>query len=1345
MINYSVNRIDCHGEPMQTRSIECRDRDEAEAIFGKQVRRERDKSIVWEITDWTVTPPRTWTPALSKPDLISRFANCIPWPFLAIAGFIFGRSRFLIWLIFCGVLTNSFGAEIIGTNALLSIDDRIYNRDYVRWNPGNGQTVTLNPPRFSWPYNVYGRIFYGPAGWYTNAFQFQCSYSNDFTAPVVNVRTPYNYYNFIDSFDTNISSTIYWRIGYLTNRTAFTNWSATRTFVISNGAPVWNRGMYASDSFHSTNNTHPRIFFRSNDVAAVASWIRANYPTVYANTTNSAGRLMTNSYWTNFSANPYGTYQWAYTLSDVAWAGYVSENDYYRSNRQAAINYMWSVTNWMTLSGGIGSPGWNDGTPYWMGLLYDWLYNNMTADERTYAVSAMSNHLQYISQNYQFNFGQGGGGWRVYGGNAQIQAESHTFALWAHVAPGVLSMSGDSPTVREYYNAWVNYVLGLGHPWDFDEEGMDRMHGYAQAIMKEYGIGMQWPVLAVTYFEHGWTNHPGFKLLPEFFMWMEPVGYRLAGDDTWGDGGWGYLGQSVNAGVSGYYGTLYADDAARIAHSGEMVTHAQRTIQNKTDGTGWAHTTNVNSISLPLRYYYSLPAATEGTNLSRIFQYGGWAFGYSHHPNSYDAYSNGVAFILAARPHSTDGNHTGPSDSAPEIWAYGAAVTWGGGEYTQNMWNGATARSRNTIGINGRWQSHETGLADTEIPNRSFHGRFEAWRQGENYIYVRGNYLSNYFSNGESGTGDTFGTTKANRHLLFMRSKYFVIYDDLASQSNSIFTWTWQVKQPELSNFWAGGFEYTSSNLYAGRLPITNILRHIAYTNQIGLLCVTSLTAMPLIWKPSDGWTGTAGFAAPNQLLLSNSITVQVTNATPNSVLYYTTNGDTPTTNSAIYGGPLTWSNAITLKVIAKAPGQQESWVQTFDTKFITPQPTYNPQPTNATALPTNVVLTSDVGATIYYSTNFLATIYSGPSPLTVSNIGSGFYLYSYASNDNRVQSYISFGYYEVGAGIQPVIYTPTTAVGPGEYVPPGIVKNSMNASNNITINPITGVVADNGVQFKGSWDWRRYVVYVTNSAPTTNWHFMTVVYPVYSGDPLPTITRLDDYTVAITNGSEGDVISFDKDSPVATLAVDIGATNEPPPAQTLQPSFTPAAGSHPVFPTNVLIATASAGPNVWLAWKFDAGAYSWTNSSNVTVTITNSGTTLYSQATNLNETASNVRDGLYTTNSLPTCGTPIFDPVHGTEFLTSLQFSISSPTNGATIYYTTDGVTTPSAASTEYIGSPVTITASQTNKAIAILTGHNNSAVATATYTKTNEPAPPASGGRTLRVRERVRAGRIN
>ena len=80
-----------------------------------------------------------------------------------------------------------------------------------------------------------------------------------------------------------------------------------------------------------------------------------------------------------------------------------------------------------------------------------------------------------------------------------------------------------------------------------------------------------------------------------------------------------------------------------------------------------------------------------------------------------------------------------------------------------------------------------------------------------------------------------------------------------------------------------------------------------------------------------------------------------------------------------------------------------------------------------------------------------------------------------------------------------------------------------------------------------------------------------------------------------------------------------------------------------------------------------------------------------------------------------PTCATPTFNPAAGT-YTQAQTVTISCATEGATIYYTTDG-NDPTTSSSEY-STPLTISQTTTVKAIAVKDGFDDSSIASATYT---------------------------
>ena len=104
---------------------------------------------------------------------------------------------------------------------------------------------------------------------------------------------------------------------------------------------------------------------------------------------------------------------------------------------------------------------------------------------------------------------------------------------------------------------------------------------------------------------------------------------------------------------------------------------------------------------------------------------------------------------------------------------------------------------------------------------------------------------------------------------------------------------------------------------------------------------------------------------------------VTLTDATPGAVIYYTTDGSTPTTSSTRYTGPVTVSSSETLKAIAVAPGDTNSAVATVTYTIVTPglaqsapSPAFSRAAGTYTSAQTVALTAATPGAVIYYTTD---------------------------------------------------------------------------------------------------------------------------------------------------------------------------------------------------------------------------------------------------------------------------------------------------------------------------------------------------------------------------------------
>src|SRR5262249_29267307 len=119
-------------------------------------------------------------------------------------------------------------------------------------------------------------------------------------------------------------------------------------------------------------------------------------------------------------------------------------------------------------------------------------------------------------------------------------------------------------------------------------------------------------------------------------------------------------------------------------------------------------------------------------------------------------------------------------------------------------------------------------------------------------------------------------------------------------------------------------------------------------------------------------------------------VTVTITSTTPNVVIYYTTDGSTPNSNSSTYTGPFTISTTSLLQTIATRTGWTSSSV--FGTLYrfnygTLAAPTITPASGTNTSSVT-VTMSAMTGATIHYTTDgspvyVTSPTYTGPFAVT--------------------------------------------------------------------------------------------------------------------------------------------------------------------------------------------------------------------------------------------------------------------------------------------------------------------------------------------------------------------------
>lgn len=402
---------------------------------------------------------------------------------------------------------------------------------------------------------------------------------------------------------------------------------------------------------------------------------------------------------------------------------------------------------------------------------------------------------------------------------------------------------------------------------------------------------------------------------------------------------------------------------------------------------------------------------------------------------------------------------------------------------------------------------------------------------------------------------------------------------------------------------------------------------------------------------------------------------VTISCATSNAVIKYTTDGSTPTVNSATYTAPIAASSTITIKAVAFKSGAYDSNVASATYNIGTMQtvaiPVISPPGGTYVSSQSLTVTCSTPGAAVRYTLDGSEPTENSPiigDPISISK-----------TMTVKVKGFLAG---MLSSATATAIYT---------IVPPTVAAPVMTpGSGNYTSSQTVSITcATSGAVIRYTTD---------GSTPTAS-------SPIYSV-PIVVSQNTTIKAYATANGMT--------DSAVATETYNFGTPVK------LMLTISPASGTY-TGPVSVTVTCNYASATI----RYTVDGSTPNSSSAVwTAPVTvSSSATVKAYASALGYLDSDIASAQYTI-TLSKVATPTFSPAAG-SYQAAQTVTISCATSGATIRYTTDG-TTPTSSSTIY-STPINVTATTTIKAIAIYTGMTNSDVSSSTYTIT--PVIPSWG----------------
>ncbi len=379
---------------------------------------------------------------------------------------------------------------------------------------------------------------------------------------------------------------------------------------------------------------------------------------------------------------------------------------------------------------------------------------------------------------------------------------------------------------------------------------------------------------------------------------------------------------------------------------------------------------------------------------------------------------------------------------------------------------------------------------------------------------------------------------------------------------------------------------------------------------------------------------------------------VTIACTTANATIYYTLDGSDPTTTSAVYTESIEVSETTTIKAFAVKDGMLDSEIATGLFTIEIPTLTFNKLATHTDVTNNGIYMIVDVaGGYALTSANG-----SGSAPTAVAVTIENDAITGNIADELQWNFRAVDGGYKINPINDTLVFLYTTSSNNGVRV--GANSNNvweLNITDNANYHGFKNVATSRYIGVYNNQDWRTYTTIHNNIKNTQMEIFVLGEAPVHTY-----------YNVNVAGSIANGSVSVDHTTAEAGTTITVTAT--------------PDAGYE--------LTT--------LTYLYAANSYN-INMETMQFTMPAGDVTVNATFTELAHVAN-----------------PTFTPAAG-SYISVQQVSIACATEGATIYYTTDG-TEPTTESTEFTEA-FTVSSTTTVKALAVKEGFNNSDVVSAEY----------------------------
>ena len=664
------------------------------------------------------------------------------------------RHFCVLWLA-CTIFvpSSTAGQVVVGAESIVAPDPRQENSRYIGFRPHDGAEVALNPPRISWSYlpDVVPRGVVS-----LRHFTLQISSSPDFVDPEVEIEsTPYNFYSYLPPLTG--ASEWFWRVRWIEDDL----WSDTRSFTISPTAVTWDRSQIPA--LLEQPRAHPRMLFTADTRDEIfdlyrsepLSWEAGEY------LRSRADEIILQTSYIDFPTDDSVNMNYrdvGRDLVEVMFAWLMTGDERYTGFKERFL----TVASWPP--GGFSSPEnschgctkWGIHLNTFLGLFYDWMWDELTPTERTAVLDSLDWRFDLTINNFAWRVGAQDGVELTVPTNSVAMANgSHTYVGALASLTGALAVYDELPIAREVVDLGLHYLIAITNGFGEDEAWNE---GPAYGSSK-FGLLVNTSLYVDTLLpEIELAKNPAYDAYIEFLARTSPLGAERS---SFGNNS-GSIVHRLNSRIANFRkASLFTQSGIARSHwSGAQdrweELHGTRLVSNT---SRW--------VDFVAPFYYDSPSAETEVELSRLFALEGWVTSTTAPPSDVASQEEAVSVTFQARPRGGY-SHSFRSDIGFDIHAYGETIASGGGTTRNNNPFGNHSMSHNTILVDGHEQVRSLSEFDVETPVRT---RVIAFAEGEDFVYWAGDATPAY--------AVEHGLERVIRHMLFVNGQYIFIYDDL--------------------------------------------------------------------------------------------------------------------------------------------------------------------------------------------------------------------------------------------------------------------------------------------------------------------------------------------------------------------------------------------------------------------------------------------------------------------------------------------------------------------------------------------------------------------------------------